>query len=94
MEAILLKTPLLHSELINSIVEDLADNKDRLGGYENIKPYIQKRYFPNISNDGAIRIFKALWRFIFDTRNKEEDENRLINFLHCLCSQRDIKICM
>lgn len=84
MEAILLKTPLLHSELVNSIVEDLANNKDRLGSYENIKPYIQKRYFPNISNDGAIRIFKALWRFIFDTRNQEEDENRPINFFALL----------
>lgn len=84
MEAILLKTPLLHSELVNSIVEDLANNKDRLGSYENIKPYIQKRYFPNISNDGAIRIFKALWRFIFDTRNQEEEENRSINFFALL----------
>lgn len=84
MEAILLKTPLLHSELVNSIVEDLASNKDRLGSYENIKPYIQKRYFPNISDNGAIKIFKALWRFIFDTRNQEEDENRQINFFALL----------
>lgn len=80
MEAILLKTPLLHSELVNSIVEDLASNKDRLGSYENIKPYIQKRYFPNISDNGAIKIFKALWRFIFDTRNPEEQDNQLVNF--------------
>lgn len=80
MEAVLLKTPLLHCELVNSIVEDLDKNKDRLSSYENIKPYIQKRYFPNISNDGAIKIFKALWRFIFDTRNQDEDKNRQINF--------------
>lgn len=96
MEAILLKTPLLHSELVNSIVEDLANNKDRLGSYENIKPYIQKRYFPNLSDDGAIKIFKALWRFIFDTRNQEEEENRSINFYALLVfSERykDLYIC-
>lgn len=80
MEAILLKTPLLHSELVTSIVEDLAKNKERLGGYENIKPYIQKRYFSNISDDGAIKLFKALWRFIFDARTREEQDNKRINF--------------
>ena len=75
MEAILLKTALLHKELVDSIVTDLANNKDRLISYENIKPYIQKRYFPNISNDGAIKLLKALWRFIFDPRNKDEQDN-------------------
>lgn len=79
MEAILLKTPLLHSELVDYITEDLKENKERLGGYENIKPYIQQRYFPNISDEGAARIFKSFWRFIFDSRGKEED-NELINF--------------
>ena len=81
MEAVLLKTPLLHSELVNFIVDDLAKNKERLGGYDNIKSYIEKRFFPNISNEGAIKILKALWRFVFNPHNQEELDNHYIN--HC-----------
>lgn len=84
MEAILLKTPLLHSELVNSVVEDLASNRERLGSYENVKPYIRNRYFPNMSEEGAKKIFKALWRFIFDPRNPKEQDNRQINFFALL----------
>lgn len=80
MEAILLKTPLLHSELVDFVTEDLAKNKDRLVGYDNIKPYIQKRFFPNISNDGAKKILKALWRFVFNPNTKQELDNQEINY--------------
>lgn len=81
MEAVLLKTPLLHSELVDFIVEDLAKNKERLGGYDNIKSYVEKRFFPNISHDGAKKVLKALWRFVFNPQNQIELDNQYVN--HC-----------
>lgn len=80
MEAILLKTALLNSELVDTIVTDLANNKERLSGFDNIKLYIQQRYFPNISEDGAKKILKALWRFVFNPHNQQEIDNQAINY--------------
>lgn len=80
MEAILLKTALLNSELVNTIVLDLANNKERLFGFDSIKLYIQQRYFPNISEEGAKKILKALWRFVFNPHNQQEINNQTINY--------------
>ena len=81
LEAVLLKTPLLHKELVSSFVRDIADNSERLGGYENLRNYINNKYRPNINEYGAVQLYRALWRFVFEPRTPEEFENLEINFL-------------
>lgn len=79
MESLLLKPALLHKDLVNYLVEDLASNKKRLREIETLRSYIQNKFFPNISELGAIKIFQALWRFVFMPKNDQEKENIDIN---------------
>lgn len=79
MESLLLKPALLHKDLVNYLVEDLASNKKRLREIETLRSYIQNKFFPNISELGAIKIFQALWRFVFMPKNDQEEENIDIN---------------
>lgn len=79
MESLLLKPALLHKDLVNYLVEDLSLNKTRLRETETLRSYIQNKFFPNISENGTIKIFRALWRFVFMPRNDQEKENIDIN---------------
>lgn len=93
LEGLLLKPALLHSDLVNYFVEDLAINKNRLKEYQQIKSYIQKKFLNNISEDGAKKILQALWRFVFNPLNEQEQENKTINFQAlCVCFENYKKI--
>lgn len=94
MEAILLKTPLLHRELVDSVVAELASNKERLGSYENVKPYIQKRYFPNISEEGAKKYSELCGvLYLIQEIQMNKITDKLI-FLHYWLFQKNTRICM
>ena len=75
LDTILLKTPLLAKEYIETILEDFAKRETNFYPKdEQIKIYFENRYLKHLNDLQIIKLFKFLWRCVFTPRNENENE--------------------
>ncbi|MEB9406949.1 hypothetical protein COC47_05035 [Bacillus cereus] len=81
LEGVFIKPPILSNEIFTSFVEDVASVKDTLVKEGTLERYLTTKYFNHINILLEKRIFKNLWKFIFNMDNPLCSENREINFI-------------
>jgi hypothetical protein len=79
LDSVLTKPPILTKQVFMELVEDLEKVKDLFADYDQLKRYLQSKYFSNLNNEVFCQIFKSLWRVTFKTEDKRCDDNREIN---------------
>lgn len=80
LESILIKKPLLTSNIINTLLTDLSEKKDSIKGYENIEAYLKSRYFSNFGPQITASLLSCLWKMVINPRSTPEIENQQVNF--------------
>lgn len=90
LEGLLLKSPMFSKDIVKHLVEDIAEKKALLPGIEDLKQYLDAKYFVNLHPSIEKELVKALWKFCFRLSNPDTDANREIN-TRCLqlLHQRD-----
>lgn len=81
LEGILIKPALLTKSIVENLILDLAEKRQRLSAYDNIKTYLNSKYFNNVEKETVAAIFKAFWKFSINARSDDEILNQDINFL-------------
>lgn len=76
---ILTKSPLFLKNVVETLTEDL-DNKREIfkGNNDDLKVYLENRYFSKMLDPMRTKVFKAFWKFVFllpDDENCERNRN-------------------
>ncbi|MGQ7276624.1 hypothetical protein ACT91Q_01505 [Brevibacillus thermoruber] len=80
LDGVLTKPPLLSKKVFNEFVTDLSRIKDRKMSDEELKRYLESRYFRRLNIDVRKAIFKSLWKCVFIVIDEPCNENRSINW--------------
>ncbi|MBU7320547.1 hypothetical protein [Paenibacillus oleatilyticus] len=80
LEGVLTKPPLLSKKVFSEFIQEISRIKDRRLTDEELKKYLDSRYFKNLKVDVKKEIFKSLWKCVFILKNVDCDENRSINW--------------
>ncbi|WP_411342597.1 hypothetical protein ACE3MZ_13035 [Paenibacillus sp. WLX1005] len=83
-EGVFCKSPILTKKIFNDFITNLAEIKDYKMNDDQLKAFLNARYFSNMRLNIKEYLFQNLWKFIFEKTNKECDDNRQIN-LQALC---------
>ncbi len=80
LESILIKSPLLVKNYINTIVEDFAKRQDDffLDEEKAIK-YFESKYLKHLNITQTLKLFRTLWKFVFKAHTQQEEQNIYIN---------------
>ena len=79
LEGLLTKPPIYTREPVNEFVSDLADKRDLLPDDSTLERYIRAKYLPRLVPEVEDRLFRTLWKFVFNLANPDADANREIN---------------
>lgn len=79
METLLLKPPLFSNKIFETILMDLELNKIYLIKSDDVKSFLEARYFKNINLLIESKIFRSLWKICFADNSPKANENREIN---------------
>lgn len=79
LEGVLTKPPILSTKIFNELINDLAANKYRFTNDEELKRFLNAKYFKNLRQETLNDIYKKLWKFVFKIENDECNRNRDIN---------------
>lgn len=78
-EGIFIKPPVLSNKVFVELIKDLSQIKDRKMIDNELKKYLNARYFSFMRVNVKLHIFDHLWRFVFQKSNPDIIENRKIN---------------
>jgi hypothetical protein len=89
LDGLLTKAPILSKQIINELVEDLAQASAILIDDKKLKAYLESKYFARFNPEVEKAVFRALWKFVFKLTNEPCERNRAINYsaLHLLFSR-------
>jgi hypothetical protein len=76
---VLVKSPLMSTKVVESLVTDLAAVKASLPDQEKCETYLMGKWLRNMPESTLREVYRAIWKFCFRTRNPDTDENRQIN---------------
>ena len=79
LDVLLTVPPYLARNISSDLMEDLSQNKDKLGDIKELKSYLNARYFKITNTSTQEKLFKDLWKMTFKVVNDKADENRNIN---------------
>jgi hypothetical protein len=80
LEGVLTKPPIFSARIFQDLIVDLGANKDRFIAEEELKRFLNAKYFKGLRVETFKDIFKKLWKFVFKLENDEANQNREINF--------------
>lgn len=92
VEAVLVKPPVLSKKFMNTFLDGISSikndfiNPDNTCDIKIFGVFLQTRYFRFMGNTLKKKVFRSLWKFVFNLDNTECNENRTVNFyaLECL----------
>ena len=92
VEAVLVKPPVLSKKFMNTFLDGISSikndfiNPDNTCNIKIFGVFLQTRYFRFMGNTLKKKVFRSLWKFVFNLDNTECNENRTVNFyaLECL----------
>lgn len=76
---VLTKPAFFSQKMASNIIDDIAENKDRLIIVKGLKRYLESKYFKNAKQELYNNLFKLLWKFTFKLNNDDCINNRDIN---------------
>ncbi|WP_130537647.1 hypothetical protein [Thiomicrorhabdus indica] len=79
LDSVLTKPPILTKQVFKELAEDLEKVKDLFADNNQLKRYLESKYFRNLNEEVSSQIFKSLWRVTFKIEDERCDENRIIN---------------
>lgn len=79
LDSVLTKPAILTKQVFIELVEDLEKVKDLFVEDEQLKRYLESKYFSNLNDEVSAQIFKSMWRITFKTEDSKCDENRQVN---------------
>lgn len=80
LESILIKSPLLIKNYIDTIVEDFSKRQeDFFLDNERAIKYFESKYLKHLNKTQILKLFKALWKFVFKAHTQQEEQNIHIN---------------
>lgn len=93
LEGVLTKPPIFSKNIFVNLVKDISENASKLP-LEDIKKYVNNRYFSHLSDPIINDIFKKLWKFVFLKEGGDYSTYRkyLFNVLKILVGQRKDKV--
>jgi hypothetical protein len=80
MEGLLCKPVLVSKEIFNDLLEDIANNKKIFYDDQELKRYLEAKYFNNMNLQVEKQVFKSLWRITLYGNDEECKKNRFINY--------------
>jgi len=93
LEGVLTKPPIFSKNIFVNLIKDISENASKLPP-NDLKRYVNDKYFRNLSDPIINDIFKQLWKFVFVKKGANIDKNREINFkvLKIIIQQNKYKI--
>lgn len=78
-ELVFLREPLLHKDIIVSILKDIETYYTTVGSLhpERFGHYLSTKYYTKLNEKVELNLFKTLWNFVFVKTGGEYDENRI-----------------
>ncbi|MFP5436788.1 MAG: hypothetical protein ACLGH8_03325 [Bacteroidia bacterium] len=80
LEGVLTQPPIFSARIFNDLVLDLSNNRDRFPNDDELKRFLNAKYFRGLRVETFKEIFKKLWKFVFKLDNDDANLNREINF--------------
>lgn len=80
LDGLLCKSPLISGKLIGFFLTDLNERKNELTDQSDFERYISKRYYNKLNTVTSQKLFRSLWKIVFNLDNDDTRENRWINF--------------
>jgi len=79
LEGVLIKPPIFSKNIFVNLIKDVSENASKLPP-NDLKKYVNDKYFRNLSDPIINDIFKQLWKFVFVKEGLDLSKNREINF--------------
>lgn len=79
IEVVLSKPPFLTQKILSTILIDLSKIKDAIVSDAALKKYLESKYLNSLNQEVTLKLFRGLWKFVFQSEADEPKENRDIN---------------
>lgn len=80
LTGVLCNPPLLSNNLIETFLNDLISIKKQLIYNDELKSYLENKYYNKLNTPTKEKLFRTLWKFVFRLDSTEGERNRIINF--------------
>jgi hypothetical protein len=80
LDGVLTKSPVLSKKIVGDLMKDLETASKVFSDNNDLRLYLESKYFSKFDIKTEIEVFKALWKFVFNLTNEECEKNRDVNF--------------
>ena len=80
LEDLLIKPPFYTKEIINELLENIAEAAPRLNTKQDLENYLESEYLSKLKPEVQLSIYRSLWKFVFKLEDENCIKNRYINF--------------
>lgn len=80
LDGVLTKSPVLSKKIVGDLMKDLETASKVFSDNNDLRLYLESKYFSKFDIKTEIEVFKALWKFVFNRTNEECEKNRDVNF--------------
>lgn len=80
LEDLLIKPPFYTKEIIDELLENIAEAAPRLNTKQDLENYLESEYLSKLKSEVQLSIYRSLWKFVFKLEDENCIKNRYINF--------------
>ena len=77
---LLAKPPFLSQKITSTLLKDIESIKNIFPDDKSFKIYLNSKYFSALKGDDVAKVFRDLWRIVFNKNNDDTIKNRDINY--------------
>jgi hypothetical protein len=80
LEGVLTNPPFFSNRIFETFLNDLVDVKDKITDDENLENYLKSRYLKRLKETDFKKMFRSLWKIVFNSEDQKSIDNRQITF--------------
>ncbi|WP_374504558.1 hypothetical protein [Flavobacterium sp.] len=80
LEGILTNPPFFSNRIFDTFLNDLVDVKDKITDDVNLENYLKSRYLKRLKDTDFKKMFRSLWKIVFNSEEQKSIDNRPITF--------------
>ncbi|MEN2490228.1 hypothetical protein AAYQ05_20665 [Flavobacterium sp. B11] len=80
LDGILTNPPFFSNKIFDTFLSDLVDVKDKIIEDENLENYLNSRYLKRLKDTDFKKLFRSLWKIVFNSEDPKSKENRAITY--------------
>lgn len=80
LEGILTNPPFFSNRIFDTFLNDLVDVKDKITDDLNLENYLKSRYLKRLKDTDFKKMFRSLWKIVFNSEEQKSIDNRPITF--------------